>query len=314
MAAVWVLAENLEQGRELLNIGQTLANDLESKLTLITWQADLSDEYIAYGADEILLLPPLPENEPLQSYIPVIVEKAKQDLPEVFLLISSLLGKEMGARIASQLGAGLGSECHDLRWIKEETALELDRLFYGGAAVQTVQLNRSPRMATVTPRSFTPAARQEGRTGTITPLPAPPASAVKVLERKPKAHAAGDINNARVIVCVGRGFEKEADLELARQLAEVLGGEIACTRPISQEMRWLPEDLCIGLSAKKVKPDLYIGLGVSGQIQHLTGIRDARVIVAVNQDNNAPVFSAADYGITGDLYEVVPRIIEALRK
>ncbi|MGE5390200.1 MAG: electron transfer flavoprotein subunit alpha/FixB family protein [Deltaproteobacteria bacterium] len=314
MAGVWIMAEGLEPGLELINIGQTLAGSMKSTLTVITWQGELGQEFIACGADEILLLPSLGSDQPLQSYIPVIVEHARKDMPEIFLMTSSLLGKEMAARIAGQLDAGLGSECNALRWIEAESTLEMDRLFYGGAAVQTVRCSSAPRMATVAPRSFSPASPQEGRHGSVTDLPMPPASPVRVLERKPRMQTTGDITNARVVICVGRGLEKEADLDMARQLAAVLNGEIACTRPISQEMRWLPEDLCIGLSAKKVKPDLYIGLGVSGQIQHLTGIRDARVIVAVNQDPNAPIFSAADYGVSGDLYEVVPLLLNNLEK
>lgn len=314
MAGVWILAESLETGRELSTIGRTLADNIKSDLTVITWQSISNQEYFTYGADKVLLLPSLAQEQPPQSYIPVIIEAARQDMPEVFLFTASLLGKEMAARIAGQLGAGLGSDCTALRWIDSESALEMDRLYYGGAAVQSVRCSKAPRMATVTHKSYSPATRQEGRSGPVIELPAPPASPIRVLERKPRTHTAGDIANARVVVCVGRGFVQQGDLDLARQLAETLGGEIACTRPISQEMGWLPEDVCIGLSAKKVKPDLYIGLGISGQIQHLTGIKDAHVIVAINQDVNAPIFAAADYGIAGDLYEVVPRLLHSLRK
>jgi electron transfer flavoprotein alpha subunit len=109
-------------------------------------------------------------------------------------------------------------------------------------------------------------------------------------------------------------MEKEEDINIARQLAELVGGEVGCTRPISEELHWLPDDLCIGLSGVQVKPDLYVGLGVSGQIQHVTGIRGARVICAVNKDENAPIFQAADLGIIGDLREVMPRLIEELKK
>ena len=107
---------------------------------------------------------------------------------------------------------------------------------------------------------------------------------------------------------------KRQDINIARQLADLVGGEIGCTRPISEELHWLPDDLCIGLSGVQVKPDLYIGLGVSGQIQHVTGIRSARVICAVNKDENAPIFQAADLGIVGDLYDVTPKLIEELLK
>ncbi len=133
-------------------------------------------------------------------------------------------------------------------------------------------------------------------------------------ERKVKEKEAKDISEARVVVCVGRGMEKKEDLALARQFAEVVGGSIGCTRPIAEELHWLPEELCIGLSGVQVKPDLYFGIGVSGQVQHVTGIRNAKVIAAINKDENAPIFKAADFGIVGDLYDVMPKLIAELKK
>jgi electron transfer flavoprotein alpha subunit len=97
-------------------------------------------------------------------------------------------------------------------------------------------------------------------------------------------------------------------------LAEAVSGSIGCTRPIAEELHWLPEELCIGLSGIQVKPDLYLGIGVSGQVQHVTGIRNAKVIAAVNKDENAPIFKASDFGIVGDLYDVVPKLISELKK
>jgi electron transfer flavoprotein alpha subunit len=135
-----------------------------------------------------------------------------------------------------------------------------------------------------------------------------------VIERKGQEAGSGDITAARVIVCAGRGIEKQEDLAMVRELADTLGAEIACTRPISEEKHWMTEESCIGLSAKEVKPALYIGVGVSGQIQHVVGIREAGVICAINSDENAPIFEAADYGIIGDLYKVVPALIAALKK
>ena len=153
-----------------------------------------------------------------------------------------------------------------------------------------------------------------GRQGHVRELPSPPTSAIKVIERKVKEREEKDISEARVVVCVGRGMEKKEDLAIARQLAEVLGGEIGCTRPIAEEFHWLPEELCIGLSGVQVKPDLYFGVGVSGQVQHVTGIRNAKVIAAINKDENAPIFKAADFGIVGDLYDVMPKLISELKK
>jgi electron transfer flavoprotein alpha subunit len=180
--------------------------------------------------------------------------------------------------------------------------------------VQKAACSARPAMATIPPRTYDAAMPKTGRQGNIRELPSPSSSAIKVIERKVKAREAKDISEARVVVCVGRGMEKEEDLTIARQLAEAVSGSIGCTRPIAEELHWLPEEICIGLSGIQVKPDLYLGIGVSGQVQHVTGIRNAKVIAAVNKDENAPIFKASDFGIVGDLYDVVPKLISELKK
>jgi electron transfer flavoprotein alpha subunit len=211
----------------------------------------------------------------------------------------------MAARIAARLDVGLCSSCIALNFDEDSKSLVMERLAYGGVAVQKVICAARPAMASIPPRTFEKAVPDEGRQGQIRELPAPAPSAAKILERKVKERAAKDISEARAVVCVGRGIDKKEDLALARQLADVLGGEIGCTRPIAEEFHWLPEEVCIGLSGIQVKPDIYLGIGVSGQVQHVTGIRNARVIAAVNKDENAPIFKVADFGIIGDLYDVV---------
>jgi electron transfer flavoprotein alpha subunit len=180
--------------------------------------------------------------------------------------------------------------------------------------VQRVVCTTRPAMATIPPRTYEPADAVKGRQGQIINLPAHSPSTVKILEKKVKERESKDITESRLLVCVGRGVEKKEDVALARQLADVLHGELACTRPIAEEYHWLAEELCIGLSGAQVKPDLYLGLGVSGQVQHVTGFRNAKVIAAVNKDENAPIFKAADFGIVGDLYDVVPKLITELKK
>jgi electron transfer flavoprotein alpha subunit len=113
---------------------------------------------------------------------------------------------------------------------------------------------------------------------------------------------------------VGRGLAKKEDISVIEDLAKAVKGEIGCTRPLSHEIRWFPEDREVGLSGKKTKPNLCFSIGISGQIQHTVGIRDSKIIVAINKDKNAPIFKIADYGIVGDLYEVIPKIIEEIGK
>lgn len=314
MPGVWVLGETREQTLELLNIGNELAKKLNSTLTAWigpgTGLAELAAEH---GADEVLVMASPAPDQPLESWVQIIADEAKKQDPDIFLLGGTMRLKEMAARIASRLDTGLCSDCIGLRWDETGQRMEMERMVYGGSGIQTVAGLTRPTMATISPRTFEPAPKS-GKTGTIKEIEASPQYAVRVLERKPKQREAGDITGARVIVCVGRGIEKQEDLALAQELAEVLDGKVACTRPIAEELNWLPEETYIGLSGKKVKPDLYIGLGISGQIQHTTGIRDSKLIVAVNRDESAPIFEASDYGIVGDLYQVVPRLTAELKQ
>ncbi|MCX5852972.1 MAG: electron transfer flavoprotein subunit alpha/FixB family protein [Deltaproteobacteria bacterium] len=315
MAGVWIFAENHERILELLNIGRQLAMKMETRVcVLICHKPERSEEYIRRGADEVLVLPPLAANQPLDAYIPVIAEESKKADPDIILISATSRGKDLAARIAARLNAGLCSGCMALKFDEESKTLIMERLAYGGAAVQKVTCTTRPVMATIPPKIFEPALPEEGRQGQIRELPASSPSAVQVLEIKLKERGTKDITEAKVVVSVGRGIDKKEDLALSRQLAEALGGEIACTRPISGELHWLPEELCIGLSGVQVKPDLYLGIGVSGQVQHVTGIRNAKVIAAVNKDKNAPIFKVADFGIVGDLYDVVPKLIAELKK
>lgn len=314
MEGIWILAENQQQTLELLNKGQELARDLDLNLSTFSTSRILADDYIAHGADEVYLLPPLPEKEVWSAYVVAIAEQASQFLPAVILIAGTMRGREMGARLAQKLNAGLCSGCININLNHDTGQVEMERLIYGGTAVQTVVCTTTPQMATIAPRTFDPAPFQEGHQGQISEVLFVPESAVKVQEQRSALCSDADLARARVIVCAGRGIEGKADLEMIQQLARTVDGQVGCTRPISEELHWLPEDSCIGLSGKQVKPELYIGVGVSGQIQHTTGIRDSKVILAINRDENAPIFDVSDFGIIGNLYEAVPALIKELEK
>jgi len=316
MAGIWIFAEHTGQALELLQVGQDLqAAGMAGGLAVLSWPGGpRMEELGAGGADEVLLLPSLEENQPLEAYAPSILEEARKDLPDLLLFAATARGKDLAARVAVGLDAGLCSGCTALRWDHASKSLEMERLLYGGAAVQRITPLSFPLLATVPPGTFHPGSSNPDREARIRRLPTPPSSPVAVLERKPKEKKEQDITGARVVICAGRGFGKPEDLALARELADALGGALACTRPISEELHWLPENLCIGLSGIQVKPDLYIGIGVSGQVQHLTGIRGAKVVCAVNRDEQAPIFNAADLGIVGDLYAVLPRLLLVLKE
>jgi electron transfer flavoprotein alpha subunit len=316
MAGIWIVAEKTGQALELIEAGQTLlAEGMGGEIAAFSWPGGPDPEELGTGgAAEVMLLPPLAENQPLEAYGPAILDEARQARPDLLIFAATARGKDLAARIADGLDAGLCSGCIALHWNSESGTLEMERLLYGGAVVQRIAPLTFPVLATVPPGTFRPVPGNPDREALIRHLPAPPVSPVSVLEHKPKERKGQDVAASKIVVCAGRGFDKQEDLALARDLADALGGALACTRPLSEEMHWLPEDLCIGLSGIQVKPDLYIGIGVSGQVQHLTGIRGAKIVCAVNRDEQAPIFAAADLGIVGDLYAVLPRLLQALNE
>ncbi len=130
----------------------------------------------------------------------------------------------------------------------------------------------------------------------------------------PIVRQGADLSVAEKVIGVGRGLGKEADLEMVKELAGLMGAEIGCSRSIAEDYHWMPAESYIGISGAKIKPQIYLTIGVSGQVQHVSGVRDSRIIVAIDKSDTAPIFEAADYGIVGDLYQVVPALIEALKK
>ena len=136
--------------------------------------------------------------------------------------------------------------------------------------------------------------------------------ALEVVEVRPKAGETVNLPAAKRVVGVGRGFAAQGDLDLARELATALGAELACSRPVAEGLGWLPTERYVGVSGATIRPDLYLAVGISGQVQHMAGVNHAKVIVAINRDKNAPVFAQADLGVVADLYDVLPALTKAL--
>lgn len=229
---------------------------------------------------------------------------------DVVLIGSTRRGKELAGRVAAILGAGcvtdaIGLQVADGRIIAQRYAL-------GGSTVASERVSTVRQVYAVMPKAFE-AARRPQPVGEMITAPAPAAPRVSVLERRPKGTDAVDLEAADRIVVVGKGLRARQDLAVVEELARALHAEIGCTRSLAAEYGWLSEERLIGLSGKKCKPRLYLGLGVSGQIQHTVGIAGARIIAAVNTDKEAPILKLADYGIVGDLYQVAPKLTALLR-
>lgn len=307
MAEIWTYAEDTVVTKQLLALGRQLAADGQ-KVRAITLDAGAAQELIAGGADEVCVLKS--ENPWPESYAKALATLAQQESPQVLLIGATLRGKDVAAKVAAQLGAGLVTDAQSVRL--ENGTVETERMMYGGLAVSTEQV-AAPALITIPPRAYDPLAPDNGRQGEIVTVEAATEAIMSVGNVCPIERQGADITTADKLVCVGRGMAKQEDMKLAENLAQALGAEIGCTRSVAEDYHWLPNERYIGLSGQKVKPSLYLSMGVSGQIQHVSGIRDSKIIVGIDTNENAPIFQAADYGIVGDMYEIVPLLTKAVQ-
>ena len=237
---------------------------------------------------------------------------AKQREPDVILIGSTRRGKELAARLATRLETGCVPDCAKLS-LNEEGNLVAERIVYGGNAAAKILFHTKPQIATVPPRTFEKPAPAADRTGQVLTVEVQfEESKTEVIEVKQIEASQVKIEEAGIVICGGRGVEKKEDFKMLEELAQLIGGQTGNTRPLAEDRKWFSE--WVGLSGHKVKPTLYIGCGVSGVIQHVAGIRDSHVIVAVNKDPEAPLAEVADYVVVGNLYEIVPALIDALKR
>lgn len=227
---------------------------------------------------------------------------------DLIVAVATKTGNDVLARVSEKVNAPMHTEILDLEFKNGE--LLFHRAILGGRAI-SVEKSVLPAAITIPAKKYEPT--QTGEVREVVKVELPP-SKYRIVEVKEKTRGAVNIEEAEVVVGVGRGFKKREDLKIAEEIAKLLNGALGCSRPIAADYGWLPEDSWIGISGKKIRPKLYMPVGISGAPQHMTAAMDAKVIVAVNKDKNAPVFQYADYGVVADLYKFLPVLAEKLKE
>jgi electron transfer flavoprotein alpha subunit/NAD-dependent dihydropyrimidine dehydrogenase PreA subunit len=320
---VWVYAEQRDGVLtkvtfELLGIAQELAEKRGQNVSAVLLGdqvSHLTDELFRHGADNIYLA----QDKVLCRYRTLAHVKVMEDLirthyPEILLIGATHVGRDLAPRLSRRVGAGLTADCTELSIDPEEKILLQTRPAFGGNVMATIANRYSrPQMATVRP-GVMEIRKKEGHVGTITPCDVTISESeikTEVLEvfREKRKHV--NITDAKVIVAGGRGVEGEEGFKLLHALAEILGGEVAGTRIVA-EQGYVPAENQIGQTGKTVRPEMYIACGISGAIQHRAGILNSRYIIAVNKDPDAPIFKVSDWGIVGDLHDIVPEMIRQM--
>ena len=306
---------------ELLGIGRTLADDRKAQLSavLLGYQtAESAEKLIGHGADKVYRV----DDPALELFTDDIYEKIVSDLilahkPEVVLAGATAIGRSFIPGVATIVDAGLTADCTRLEIRQEDGILLQTRPAFGGNIMATIICpDTRPQMATVRPKVMKELdfdARRRGEIIDITPAPEQLISRIEVLESISEQQSKVNIQESDILVSGGRGLENEKGFELLIKLAESLGAKVSASRAVV-DAGWIPYPHQVGQTGKTVAPKLYIACGISGAIQHVAGMQSSETIVAINRDAEAPIFNVADFGVVGDLYEVIPKLIDKIEE
>ncbi|HEY3437440.1 MAG TPA: electron transfer flavoprotein subunit alpha/FixB family protein [Actinotalea sp.] len=298
----WVVVADAPAAAGLVEVARTLSTEV---VAVAAGPRSVA-EALAHVVDRVIWLGE-PGDLPVEAFAPAVADLVAAAAPLAVVGATTPAGRALlgavAARLQSPVVSGIGSvELSGGQVMVTRSVLggvsEHRTALVGGTAVLAVD-----------------AGAEVGAEGSPVPVEdatVTPLTTARVLETKVKEHAGVDLGAARTVVSVGRGLKAQADVALVAELADAIGGELACSRPLAEGVDWIAKERYIGISGQHIAPDLYLAVGISGQLQHMVGVREAKVIVAINSDKAAPIFSQCDFGIVGDLYQVVPALTAAL--
>jgi len=303
---------------EAVRTGRKIADEIKAEfLTLVIGNENavkIAPELGGYGAEKVIVV----QDDRLGSYSLTAYSKViaevvdKYDVGYIFMSATAM-GKELAPRVASKIDAGFALDCTDLK--VENGEVIATRPVYAGKAFIRVKVNSERKIYTLRPNVFS-AGESDGKPAEVEKFEVNLTDddfSVVAFETVASTKGKLDVTEADIVVSGGRGLKAPENFKMIEELAEILGGAVGASRAVV-DAGWRPHDEQVGQTGKTVSPKLYIAIGISGAIQHLAGMSSSKVIVAINKDKDAPIFQVADYGIAGDLFEVVPALIEELKK
>jgi len=297
---------------ETVSEGRRIADGLNTDLTAVVMGSgveSITAELEKYGADKILVADdPVLAEYTTDAYTNVLANIIKPLDPELIIIGASTQGKDLAARLAARLDAGMAMECVAVRL--ENSGLVITRPMFGGKVLADVEIEGTPKIVAVRPNVMSIV--ESPKTASVEKADVQAGDiATSVIETKAEAGDKVELTEADIIVSGGRGTG--GDYAVIEELAALFGGAVGASRSAVDE-GWRPHSDQVGQTGKVVSPNLYVACGISGAIQHLAGMSTSKYIVAINKDPEAPIFSKADFGVAGDLFEVVPEIIEEVKK
>ena len=316
---------------ELLGKAKDLAGDLNQEVVAVLIGSgikNLADQLAEYGADKVIVVddPELKEyrTEPYAHALASVIEKYK---PEIVLVGATAIGRDLGPTVSARVATGLTADCTQLEIgdfplqpmpgrEQKHNQLLMTRPAFGGNTIATIACpDNRPQMATVRPgvmQKIDPIKGAKAVVEEFNPGFTPNNKYVTIKEIVKAVSDVEDIMDAKILVSGGRGVGSAENFKLLEDLAEVLGGTVSCSRAVV-DAGWKPKDLQVGQTGKTVRPNVYFAIGISGAIQHVAGMEESDIIIAINKDEDAPIFDVADYGVVGDLNKIVPQLTEKIK-
>lgn len=300
---------------EMLGEARRLASDGKVEAVLLGSGVEKLVEQLAWhGADKVYLADdPVLQLYTAEAYTAVLADLVKKVQPDVVFIGATTNGRDLAPRLATRLGIGLASDCTGFS-VDSDGRLLITRPIYAGRAIETIKLKSRPQMATLRPNVFPPLEPDTSRKAEVEKIPVNTGEVrAKVVGFLKKEGEEIELTEADIIVSGGRGLGGPEGFNILKELAKILGAAVGASRA-AVDAGWIDHSHQVGQTGKTVNPKLYIACGISGAAQHLAGMRTSKVIVAINKDPEAPIFKVADYGIVGDLYQIVPLLTRALQE
>ncbi|MCR5201978.1 MAG: electron transfer flavoprotein subunit alpha/FixB family protein [Lachnospiraceae bacterium] len=317
---------------ELIGKGKELASALGTDVTAIVIGSGikgLSDTLGEYGADKVIVVDnPELEVYRTEPYTQALAGAINEFKPEIVLVGATAIGRDLGPRVSARVATGLTADCTQLDIAdfpinpipgkeQKHNQLLMTRPAFGGNTIATIACpEHRPQMATVRPGVFEKLKPEAGRKAEVIEFNAditPNNCYVEVLDVVKEIKNTVDIQAAKILVSGGRGVGSKENFKLLEDMAEAIGGQVSCSRAVVDN-GWLDKDYQVGQTGKTVRPNVYFAIGISGAIQHVAGMEESDLIIAINKDEDAPIFDVADYGIVGDLNKIIPSLTEEIKK
>jgi len=311
MTNILIYSENVDNTHNISKYVREKADKINAQINTVSINQSDYEEFYNHGIDRVYNYSNSElRHFDLEQYKALLLSAISQSEASIILLGNTRKDTELASSLAASLKAGCITGCFEVNF--SDMKLETKKYMFGGSVVSSQVMSGTSQVATVSPGPNIEAAAPSTVREIVELDVEIPSPRVKIIEQIEKKKAASTLKDAKVIISAGRGLRKEEDVKLLADLAEKLDASIGCTRPMAADQKWFDE--WIGISGQKVAPELYVACGISGTIQHLSGIRDSKIIISINNDPNASIHNVSDYSIVADLYKILPALNKALEK